>query len=217
MVRYIINPFTNNPDATDDGSGSTPVDFLTGNSGGAVGADSSNNINVLGDTTTINITGNPGTHTLTANVVAPLPASYGGTGVISPMAHAVAVAEGAGNFHFVGPGVAASFLQGLGVGSDPSFTTGPIFNVTMPAGDYTILSSDYFVGATTSAARAITLPASPTTGMTFVIKDITGTASTNNITVSGNGKNIDGSSTNVIATNYASITVIYNGTQWSIT
>lgn len=46
------------------------VQFLTGNSGGAV-VPTGANINFLGDGTTVNIVGNPGTHTLTANVILP--------------------------------------------------------------------------------------------------------------------------------------------------
>lgn len=45
---------------------------LTGNTGGKVGPDASGNINVLGDATTIYITGDPGDNTLSASV-------YGGT------------------------------------------------------------------------------------------------------------------------------------------
>ncbi len=42
---------------------------LTGNTGGAVAADGSANINVIGDGIGITITGNPGTNTLTASLV----------------------------------------------------------------------------------------------------------------------------------------------------
>jgi hypothetical protein len=45
------------------------VQSLTGNSGGVVFPDSNSNINVVGDGTTINIVGNPGTNTLTASLV----------------------------------------------------------------------------------------------------------------------------------------------------
>ena len=45
------------------------VSTLTANSGGMVGPDGSGNINVVGDGTTINIVGNPGTNTLTASLV----------------------------------------------------------------------------------------------------------------------------------------------------
>lgn len=45
------------------------IETLTGNTGGAVGPDGSNNINVVGDAVGITIAGNPGTHTLTASLV----------------------------------------------------------------------------------------------------------------------------------------------------
>ncbi len=47
----------------------TFVETLTGNSGGAVGPDGSDNINVVGDGTTIDVTGNPGTNTLTISAI----------------------------------------------------------------------------------------------------------------------------------------------------
>jgi len=52
------------------------AETLTGNSGGAVAVDGSNNINVVGDTTTINIVGNPGTHTLTASTTGSIATLY---------------------------------------------------------------------------------------------------------------------------------------------
>lgn len=52
-------------------SGTQTAETLTGNSGGAVSADSNNNIFVEGDGSSINIVGNPGTNTLTANVILP--------------------------------------------------------------------------------------------------------------------------------------------------
>ena len=47
------------------GSGFASVVTLTGNTGGAVGIDGADNINVVGDGLTIEVAGNPGTHTLT--------------------------------------------------------------------------------------------------------------------------------------------------------
>jgi len=52
-------------------------------------------------------------------------------------------------------------------------------------------------------------------GETFEIKDSNGNAGASPITVSGNGHNIDGSSTYSISSNYGSLTARYNGTQWS--
>lgn len=88
---------------------------------------------------------------------------------------------------------------------------GQIIKTTYPAGDYVVLLTDYLVFATTSAARAITLPTAPPEGTTFIIKDVTGTAATHNITVSG-AVNIDGASTNVISTNYAKVKYTYSVT-----
>ncbi len=47
----------------------TIVETLTGNSGGPVGPDGSNNINVVGDGTTIDVVGTPGTNTLTISAI----------------------------------------------------------------------------------------------------------------------------------------------------
>lgn len=50
---------------TTSGSGSSPIETLTGNSGGPVGPDGAFNINILGNNTTgINVVGMPGTSTL---------------------------------------------------------------------------------------------------------------------------------------------------------
>lgn len=52
------------------GSGSL-TESLTGNSGGPVFPDGNSNTNILGDTTSINIVGNPGTSTLTVSAIGP--------------------------------------------------------------------------------------------------------------------------------------------------
>jgi hypothetical protein len=88
---------------------------------------------------------------------------------------------------------------------------GQIIKVTSPAGDYAALLTDYLILATSSAARAITLPTAPPDGTTFIVKDKTGTAGTNNITVAG-AVNIDGAATNVIATNYGHVKYTYSTT-----
>jgi hypothetical protein len=81
---------------------------------------------------------------------------------------------------------------------------------------YQVLNSDAIIGVTsTAAARTITMPASSlVTGQVWTIKDESGGASVNNITVSGNGKNIDDAATYPISTNYGSVSLYYNGTQF---
>jgi hypothetical protein len=79
-------------------------------------------------------------------------------------------------------------------------------------------TTDYLivVNKTTGAATTVNLPASPTTGLTYVIKDGKGDANTNNITLTPAAGNIDGATTWVMTTNYASKTIVYNGTQWNV-
>lgn len=90
--------------------GSSNVQTVTGNSGGAVGA-TAGNINIIGDTTTITFVGNPGTSTLTANVI--LPAS----------AHQVLVGE-ITSIAGITPSVTAGIpLISQGTSADPIFGT----------------------------------------------------------------------------------------------
>jgi len=89
------------------------TETLTGNTGGPVGVDGANNINVIGDGTSINIVGNPGTHTLTAT-------SINGqimTGVI-PDAHTIpgttpVVPNSSGNITVTGGQVAAGTITNV--------------------------------------------------------------------------------------------------------
>ena len=91
-------------------AGTTITETLTGNSGGAVGPDGSQNINVLGDATSINITGNPATNTLTANVI--LPATD----------HVTLVGE-TSSISGIGPGTAGQVYLSGGASADPAFVT----------------------------------------------------------------------------------------------
>jgi hypothetical protein len=81
---------------------------------------------------------------------------------------------------------------------------------------FTVGAQTAFVPVDTSSARTVNLGSTPVSGQKHIIKDNTGTASTHNITLNGNGNNIDGSSTSLININYGSLTVVFNGTQWNI-
>jgi len=90
--------------------------------------------------------------------------------------------------------------------------------VTVVTANYTVLTSDnvIVVNKSTGSATTITLPASPTTGSMVIVKDGKGDAATNNITIQGNGKNIDGTASRVININYGAFSLAYNGTQWNV-
>lgn len=92
-------------------------------------------------------------------------------------------------------------------------------SITKTATNYTVLLTDFTIGVTsTAAARTITLPSAAIAGVghRYIIKDESGGALINNITVASTSGNIDGSATFVINTNYGSITVYSDGTNWFI-
>lgn len=65
-MRFQFNPFSDRLDISGMGPGATSVDFVTGNSGGEVAADSGYNINILGDNASgLNTIGNLSPNTLT--------------------------------------------------------------------------------------------------------------------------------------------------------
>lgn len=83
----------------------------------------------------------------------------------------------------------------VSLGGSVTIVTGPTSsavstNITMAA------NNNYFVD--TTAARTLTLPASPTLGDTIAVYDATGTAATNNITIARNGNKINGQTENAI-------------------
>lgn len=81
-------------------------------------------------------------------------------------------------------------------------------------GPYTIVATDFTViGNTTGGSFTVNLPASPTTGDCYCVKQV---AAANILTLSGNGKNIDGVASIAMGVQYLSYTVQYNGTEWSI-
>jgi VCBS repeat-containing protein len=70
------------------------------------------------------------------------------------------------------------------------------FNVVQ-SGNATLLAGrNYFVD--TTSARTLTLPASPSVGDTITIYDASGSAATNNITISRNGNKINGQNDDAI-------------------
>jgi hypothetical protein len=89
--------------------------------------------------------------------------------------------------------------------------------ITAP-GDVTVASNDYVItmNKTVSQITTVTLPASPTTSRSLIIKDGKPDAALFNITIDGNGKTIDGAATLVLSIDYASVEIIYNGTEWNV-
>jgi hypothetical protein len=75
---------------------------------------------------------------------------------------------------------------------------------------FTAVSGNGYFCNTTSAAFTVTLPSSPSAGDVVGLKDYANTADTNNITIDGNGSNIQGAASNyVINTEGRSVILVY--------
>lgn len=92
-----------------------------------------------------------------------------------------------------------------------------IKRTALASSPYTVLINDHYIGVDTTMARTLNLPAAATAGAgkIFVIKDETGGAGANNITIDPSGvETVDGAGTLVINTNYGRATILCNGTNW---
>jgi|HubBroStandDraft_2_1064218.scaffolds.fasta_scaffold164017_2 hypothetical protein len=84
---------------------------------------------------------------------------------------------------------------------------------------YVVVATDYYISCDpTAGVITINLPNSPTTFREFVIKDRTGQASTNNISITtvGGSVTIDGQTTYTLAGNYGAIQLLFNGTSYEV-
>ena len=78
-------------------------------------------------------------------------------------------------------------------------------------------TTDYFLCLDpTSNTITVNLPATPATGLSFLVKDCTGQSGAHAITVVPASGNIDGNANAVIGVPYQSIAVTFTGAQWSL-
>jgi hypothetical protein len=84
---------------------------------------------------------------------------------------------------------------------------------------YTVLATDYYISCDPTAGTiTIQLPNAPTTYTMYIIKDRTGQASINNISVTtvGGSVTIDGQTTYTMAGNFDAIQLLFNGSNYEI-
>lgn len=162
------------------------------------------------------------------------PGSTGPTGPQGATGAGVQGPQGAtGIDGIIGPqGATGVGIDGVTGATGPQGATGPVggggtfiiqpvnasFGHTNP---YLILSTDSQLACDTVSPPGpgpvdLFLPSGPVSGEEHEIKDTFGGAATNEITISGNGSNIDSVATYAIQIDYDGITVRYAGTQWSI-
>jgi len=88
--------------------------------------------------------------------------------------------------------------------------------VNVTAASYTAKAGDRVIGVNRAGAVTVTLPtAEVRKGRVYTVKDESGAAATNNITVATEGaETIDGAATDTIADNYGCVTYYSGGTSW---
>jgi len=144
------------------------------------------------------------------------------TGVTVAASAPVGVAS-TGQLSSLGFGTAGQVLTSTGAASSPQWQNGAsiltITSVNNAASPYTVLSTDQFIACQTSTgAITIRLPNAPTTGRVIYIKDSNGAAAASNISITtvGGTVTIDGSTTYTISSNYGSISVIFDGSNYEV-
>lgn len=83
--------------------------------------------------------------------------------------------------------------------------------------DYSVKSTDYYIGVKTTKPSNIILPSVPVEGKIYIIKlEMPQPVGNKKVTVKGNGKLIDGQSSVVLENAYESITIIFRGDGWHV-
>jgi len=102
-------------------------------------------------------------------------------------------------------------------------TQGNVIKSISVSGDYVATIYDYYIGVNdTSLARTITLPDPSdllvrlSRNQSFIVKDESGAAGTNNITINTAGGLIDGAASASLSNNYAALTFKSDGTNYYI-
>ena len=106
----------------------------------------------------------------------------------------------------------------LAVKAKSHLSGGVIFKRTSVSTNYSIATTDYYLGVdTTSSPVTLTIPVASTAteGQTFVVKDEGGATATNAITLSCSAaETIDGLTTTTITSPYGAVSMYTNGSSW---
>lgn len=179
---------------------------------------------------TINTAGSTGQACISGGTGAPtfgtLSVGGGGTGLTTlTTAYGVVCAgtTATGALQNAGAGNDGQILTSGGAAALPSYKSAGLqyaaISSVVSSSPYTAnATTEYFIPVDTGAARTIQLPNAPATGKRYVIKDATGTASSFNISVTtpSGTATIDGSTTYTMATDWQSINVIFDGSNYYV-
>lgn len=162
-------------------SSGTGIVTLTGNSGGAVSADGSNNINVIGSGP-VTITGAPLTHTLTASLNGTVATTYvEDVGSATPSANTLSI-RGAAGITTSGAGSTVTITAG---GTIPTTFTEDSGSATPSANNLNVLGGTGI--ATSGAGSTVTIATAGTVATTYTCNAGSATPSAHNLNVFGAG------------------------------
>lgn len=163
------------------GSTGTGILTITGDSGGAVGPDGANNINLLSGAG-ITIAGNAGTNTLTATLDASVPTSFvEDAGSATPAANVLNIV-GAGGVTTSGAGNTVTITAGVTV---PTTFTEDAGTATPALNNLNILGGT--LCSTSGAGSTVTINVDATVASTYTADSGSATPAANNINVFGGG------------------------------
>lgn len=103
----------------------------------------------------------------------------------------------------------------VNISTTPTFNIPVVITSTSP---FNALLTDLYIGVnnTSTSPFSVILPANPPLGKLYIIKDFAGNAQTYPISISATGSNIDTVSVATINVNFGSVTLVFNGADWSV-
>jgi hypothetical protein len=81
---------------------------------------------------------------------------------------------------------------------------------------YTAVAGEKIAADVSAGAWTLTLPLAPVSGAVVMVSVIDGDAKTNNLTIDGNGNNIQGETTLIYDVPLATVWLVYNNTEWRL-
>jgi hypothetical protein len=84
------------------------------------------------------------------------------------------------------------------------------------SGVYTAVAGEKIAADVSAGAWTLTLPLTPILGAVVMVSVIDGDAATNNLTIDGNGNNIQGDTTLIYDVPLATVWLVYNNTEWRL-
>ena len=82
--------------------------------------------------------------------------------------------------------------------------------------DYNANKNEYIFADTSSNAFTVTLPSEPSEGDTVIVSDVKDSFDTNNLTLDGNGKTVEGDSTYVLDVKSKQYSIVYYTNDWRV-